>query len=363
MSGSTGNGVFKTEGPFSVYIDVKNIPDMYDILRGEYLTVGAMTSIQKLIDVCNEFSRNYGFEYLSGITGHLSKIANRHIRSVGTWAGNLMLKYSHKEFPSDLFITLETVNAAILAIGPFNQPESFTPSQLLSAPMNGKILYSVTFPPYDKEKTFIRTYKISVRSQNSHAYVNAGFRFSFDPTNLNIASATIVYGGINANFIHASNTENFLVGKNISDQAVLQQALSLLSAEIVPDNDPVAADPQYRKMLASSLFYKFILYVNKNKLTPRLASGIDSIVDNRVISSGIETYSNDPSIFPVTKPMSKINALLQASGEAAYVYDTSIDDQHDLDGAFILSSLANCRIDSIDTSAALKMPGKILNFL
>lgn len=71
-------------------------------------------------------------------------------------------------------------------------------------------------------------------------------------------------------------------------------------------------------MLACSLFYKYILFVNKNNLGPRLVSAIDNIIDSRQISSGIETYSDNPSIYPVTKPMSKLNALLQTSGNFFY---------------------------------------------
>lgn len=32
---------------------------------------------------------------------------------MGTWAGNLMMKYYHKDFPSDIFILLETVGATL----------------------------------------------------------------------------------------------------------------------------------------------------------------------------------------------------------------------------------------------------------
>ena len=87
-----------------------------------------------------------GFEYLKELTSHWLRIGNRHIRSIGTWAGNIMLKYKHNEFSSDLFLTLETVNATITIIGPDEKtpPRQLKPSELLMQPsLNGNILFSV----------------------------------------------------------------------------------------------------------------------------------------------------------------------------------------------------------------------------
>jgi xanthine dehydrogenase molybdopterin-binding subunit B len=49
-------------------------------------------------------------------------------------------------------------------------------------------------------------------------------------------------------------------------------------------------------------------------------------------------------------------SYLQTSGEASYVYDKTIA-KNELHGAFILSEIANCRLDQIDTSIAEKMSG------
>ena len=50
--------------------------------------------------------------------------------------------------------------------------------------------------------------------------------------------------------------------------------------------------------------------------------------------------------------------MLQTSGEASYVYDKTIS-KNELHGAFILSEIANCRLDQIDISDALNMPGVV----
>jgi len=35
------------------------------------------------------------------------------LSKAGTWSGNLMLKHAHRDFPSDVFLLLETVGAKL----------------------------------------------------------------------------------------------------------------------------------------------------------------------------------------------------------------------------------------------------------
>ncbi len=57
--------------------------------------------------------------------------------------------------------------------------------------------------------------------------------------------------------MHARNTEEFLKGKSVSDQTVLQAALKILDAELVPDEDDLLAPSSaYRKTVAQGLLYK-----------------------------------------------------------------------------------------------------------
>ena len=48
------------------------------------------------------------------VSQHLSLIASVGIRNQGTLAGNLMLKHAHNDFPSDVFLSLETVGHTAL---------------------------------------------------------------------------------------------------------------------------------------------------------------------------------------------------------------------------------------------------------
>lgn len=123
----------------------------------------------------------------------------------------------------------------------------------------------------------------------------------------------MVFGGINETFIHAFVTEDFLVGKSLNDQNVLSQAFSLMSSEIQPNTDPVMASSDYRRSLALSLFYKFILYVNQNKISPRNQSALTSVIDSRPLSTGTQSYPTQPSNYPLTQPIPKLNSKLQVN--------------------------------------------------
>ncbi len=189
---------------------------------------------------------------------------------------------------------------------------------------------------------------------------------------------SIVYGGISSTFVHAKQTEFYLFGKQINDEKILLNAFKILSQEIDPQYGPELSSVQYRKSLAISLFYKFLLYVNDLNLGPKYKSGQNSVMDMRTISTSKQVFPTpNKDMYPVTEPMTKLNAYCQTSGEAKYVFDMP-PFSNQLHGVFIQSKLANCKfklfkldfsidvysfsfikgkLDQIDSSEASKMPG------
>ena len=74
--GNTGAGVFKNDGPFTVFIDFKNIPDLFMVKKTTVdLTIGSGITLTKLIEILNSYSSSAGFEYLQVVSFHLTKIA------------------------------------------------------------------------------------------------------------------------------------------------------------------------------------------------------------------------------------------------------------------------------------------------
>jgi xanthine dehydrogenase/oxidase len=171
------------------------------------------------------------------------------------------MKCNHPEFISDVFVLLETVNANIKLVSPNESDVIIKCSELFEASrlLKGRLVHSMTLRPYDKSKTLIKTYKVMPRSQNSHAYVNAGFNFTFsDEKSLTVESCSIVFGGLSSKFVHATLTESFLVNKRLCDQNVVADALETLSNELVIDADPVI-----RKSLKLTLYCTIIHLIYK----------------------------------------------------------------------------------------------------
>ena len=110
----------------------------------------------------------------------------------------------------------------------------------------------------------------------------------------------------------------------------------MLDKEIVPESSPLTASVEYRKSLAISLFYKvdnrtfgrlekylfmgikfnvvlisfqFYLALLGDKANERVRSAAFPYI--RPISSGKQSYDTTPSVYPLTKPMTKITAKFQ----------------------------------------------------
>ena len=271
--------MFKNDGPYTVFIDVNKISELHETSLGAEVLLGANVKITDAINLLAGIDN----EVCQGIAHHLRKIAGNGIRNQGSLAGNLMMKNSHNDFPSDVFLALETAGAMIEIVNSGGQVFTISVEEFSTYEMGAKILVRIRIPKgtkWGEKKNLIqlwsraepgmgkagqewkfRSYKIMPRSSNAHAYVNAGFLALVDTAdNFKIISKPrIVFGGINPGFVHAKATEEFLIGRNMNDHDMFMKALSILAEELVPDDEPVLASTLYRKQLAMGLFYKVSL--------------------------------------------------------------------------------------------------------
>lgn len=95
--------------------------------------------------------------------------------------------------------------------------------------------------------------------------------------------------GIDPKFVHASDTEAFLRRKKLYTNDTLLVAIKVLQNEIIPDETLSDASPAYRKLLAVSLFYKFVLNTSaEQNVKPEYRSGANIL--KRPLSSGTQTF-------------------------------------------------------------------------
>lgn len=343
-------GVYRRSEHLQVFIDINSVEELRrHSIEAESLVIGANVNLTEAMDILSNASKNTGFEYCMHLVKHIDLIANVPVRNAGTIAGNLSIKHANKDFPSDMFLMLESVGAQLSIQSKDNKTETVSVAQYLNLDMNKKVVLSVTLPRLDSTLYTFRSYKIMPRAQNAHAYVNAGFLFKIQ--NEKVESARICFGGINPTFIHASVTENLLVGKDLYCNETLQAALTSITNELQPDWVLPDASPNYRKNLAASLFYKFILKTcPTNKVTPINISGGEQI--ERPISSGTQSFDTYKEKYPLTQPVKKYEGLIQCSGEAKYINDLPYQ-KDELWAAFVPATKPHAKIGKIDATDAL----------
>ncbi|BFZ04907.1 hypothetical protein BsWGS_07946 [Bradybaena similaris] len=360
--GNTGFGVFRDVGPwnFKVLIDIRGVQELYmtDLSPADHVIFGANVSLTTLKEAF-EKTTDPGLPYANVFVAHLGLVASSSIRNLSSWAGNLALKNGHNDFVSDVFTLLETVGTQVTVVDGDGKSKQYLLTDFLSLDLKGKVIVSMRLPKYTTSDVAIRTFKTSHRLQLCHAHVTSGFNFQVDPNHNYLVKTrpTIVIQGINGQLVHAVKTENFLLGRKLGDSSVLQGAISLLSEEIVPDDHLILASPDYRKSLAIGHFYKFVLGVCGNSCTSRYLSGGHDLC--RPLMTGTQDYGTDDSdVYPATKPLMKLTAFNLATGEIKFVSDLA-PRQGQLYAALVLSTQGNAKIQSIDASMALKIPGVV----
>ncbi|CAH1637091.1 unnamed protein product [Spodoptera littoralis] len=227
--------------------------------------------------------------------------------------------------------------------------------EFLKTDMTGLVILNALLPPLSCEYK-VTTFKVMPRSTNYHAIVNAGFVYQLNNQNKAISSR-IAFGGLSPSFTRAYKTESFLTGKQLFTNDTLQSALKVLSDEIVVVDNPPEPSVEFRRKLALGLFYKGLLSLcPDNLLSARYKSGATKIHDTRPVSKGVQYFETDPSTYPLTEPVQKVEALIQCAGEAHYADDMPTL-PYEVHAAFVVTTIGVGEIVSIDASKALSQPG------
>ena len=360
VAGNTGVGVYEDEEENDFFIDISKISDLKEINTNPFRVGGGVS----LADAMKKFesleeSIPEDFWYLKEFCNQLQYVASTAVRELGSIAGNLMLKHKHPEFQSDVFNLLEVVGAKITVADNTSSQKEYLPSTWLKTDMKKKIILHITLPTIQKSHVF-SYYKVSPRSAFAHAHVNAAFLAEMDKKSGTkiISKPSFVFGGVSASFIHATNSESYIVDKDLKDPEVIKELFDILDKETKVDNEIENASKEFRSGLVQSLMYKFLLTVMKDGLPKSKKSGTEDLRFLRPLQKGSQEYQTDPKLYPINKPVEKLEATVQCSGEAQYINDIPAlpNEAH---AAMVLTTQANCDILSVDTSEALMVPGVI----
>uniref|UniRef100_A0A2A4JUF7 FAD-binding PCMH-type domain-containing protein n=1 Tax=Heliothis virescens TaxID=7102 RepID=A0A2A4JUF7_HELVI len=340
-----------------VLIDISEIQELTGYITDQNLIIGSGTTLSSLLEILQKVSEQEYFDYLKVLYDHILLVAHIPVRNVGSIAGNLMIKYKNNEFTSDLFLLFETIGAQLTIMSSDGRCQIVKMDQFLKLDMKAKVIVNVMLPPLNKQYK-LATFKVMPRSQNAHAIVNAGFLYKLSPDNI-VLQSRIAFSGLSPQFIRASATECFLLGKYLFRNDTLQAAIKVLRTEMVVTENPPEPSVDYRRQLALGLFYKGLLNLCPDSLLhPRIKSGAIKLRESRPVSDGRQIFTTNPVVWPINQPIPKIEGLIQCAGEAMYTDDIPTFPK-EVHAAFVLSTVGKGRIASIDPSAALNSPGVI----
>ncbi|KAH8327482.1 hypothetical protein KR074_006691, partial [Drosophila pseudoananassae] len=360
VAGNTAHGVYRRSSEIKHFIDVNGVEELHQhTIEGKELKLGANLSLTQTMEIIRMASKQPGFEYLEVLWNHIDLIANVPVRNSGTLAGNISIKKQHPEFPSDIFISFEALDVKVLAAKNATEDQNLTLSEYLSS--NDRkllVLGGFILKTYPKNRYLFGSYKILARAQNVHAYVNAGFLIEWQDIQRSIVrSALICFGNIRPDYVHDDGLEQLLPGRDLYDPATVTQIFQQLSGSIQPEERPPEASPEYRHMLACSLFYKFLLATGpKERVKERYRTG--GFLLERPLSSGSQTFETIKKNYPVTQPVQKLEGLIQCSGEASYMNDL-LTTSNAVYCAFVTAKRVGATIEQIDPTEALQCKGVV----
>ncbi|KAH8327480.1 hypothetical protein KR074_004615 [Drosophila pseudoananassae] len=361
VAGNTAHGVYRRPRNIRHFIDVNKVPELKQYsIEADHMLLGANISLNDAMDVFLLAAKRPGFEYCTQLWQHFNLIANVPVRNNGTLAGNISIKKQHPEFPSDVFITFEALDVKVLV---YDKPSNQKVMGLLSYLNDTSaklVLAAFILKSHPQDNYLFSSYKILARAQNVHAYVNAGFLIEWQDIQRSIVrSARICFGNIRPDYVHDDGLEQLLPGRDLYDPATVTQIFQQLSGSIQPEERPPEASPEYRHMLACSLFYKFLLATGpKERFKERYRTG--GFLLERPLSSGSQSFETIKKNYPVTQPVQKLEGLIQCSGEASYVNDL-LTPSSSVFCAFVTAKRVGATIEMIDPRSALQCKG-VLGF-
>ncbi|EKV16851.1 Xanthine dehydrogenase HxA, putative [Penicillium digitatum Pd1] len=347
---------------YAVSVYLGDIPELRKFtLHDDFLEIGANVSLTDLEHICDQAVEKYGDargQPFKAIKKQLLYFAGRQIRNVASPAGNLATASPI----SDLNPVLVATNTILVARSLEGETEipmtEFFQGYRKTALAPNAIIASLRIPVAKAHGEHMRAYKQAKRKDDDIAIVNSALRVTLSGAN-DVISSNLVFGGMAAMTVSATNAEEFLVGKKFTNPATLEGVMSALEQDFnLPFGVP-GGMASYRRSLALGFFYRFYhdvlsgLDVKASDLDPDVVAEIE-----RAISTGAKDL--ETSVAYQQKILGRatphVAALKQTTGEAQYTYDIPVQ-QNELFACMLLSTKPHAKILSVDPSAALDIPG------
>jgi len=358
MFGNTGIGITG-----DLYVDavvsMRGITELTHVDSSSpfHVEVGASVSVDSLMSALGALKDTSGYEYLAELLDLWANVGSTALRCLCSWAGNLALKSQINSFQSDLFISLVGCGAQVQIGNPNGQTEWVLVETLVNRNLsiNREVILYLRLMRYSSQTRY-NNYKVMPRSCTSLAFINASFKMDVQDYKV-MTSPIIAYGGINENTVRAARTEAALsVGSDLTDEAVLHRALDAITEDIHPDGNLLNPPEAYRVDVAKGFLYKYLMGIisSSSAVDSYFVSGSEKMV--RATSRGEQKYDSNEDTWPLGKPMPKLEAASQATGDIKFNMDMP-ELPGTLIGKFVQSTKANAKLDGIDFSEIFSVPG------
>lgn len=329
----------------------------------DHLEIGGNVVLTDLENIAQEAVKHYGEirgQPFAAIHKQIRYFAGRQIRNVGTPAGNLATASPI----SDLNPVFMATNATLIVKTleetiEIPMAEFFKAYRVTALPPNG-IIAAIRISAFQEKGEHMRAYKMAKRKDDDIAIVNSALRVRLNDKN-DVEDCSLVYGGMAPVTISAKTAVQYLHGKKFTDPKTLEGVMNALEQDFDLRFGVPGGMATYRKSLALGFFYRFYhevlaeLQVNEAEVDQ---DAIDEI--ERIISFGKKDHTAGVAYEKkvIGKEAPHVAAMKQTTGEAQYTDDIPVQ-KNELYGCLVLSTKAHAKIVSVDTSAALDLPGVV----
>lgn len=368
LNANTSFGVYKEDFlQAKIIVDLGQLSELtHQKIGRKDLILGGATTYTQFLKVVEKIIRNKKLSQTSSL-GALQFMAHRTagtiVRNAATLAGNTMLVLKHiakgtgEPFPSDLFTVLSALNVRIdyvdLMSGEHNHATAAELTEkIVHAPdLANHILLLKYSIPLGPSEDIVLAQKVALRDINSHSIVNTTSVLKVDQ-DMTIDHVNLTFGAIEAYPWRARETENFLLGEELSLD-LFPQAAEILEAEVKAALKRAAkrssglkyegVSDSYKSDLTRSFLYKAIvnalMQLDETAIPDDIKSSGDITWGNWAVSQGTQDYENQDYKAPVSQPYVKLMALYQTSGQVRYTHEMELPPTA-VNAAFVLSQRA-----------------------
>lgn len=307
--------------------------------------LGAGVTIEELHDAF----RNSEDARLKSISTQCRYFANTQIRNIATLGGGIISFNPYGDLIPVLIAT-----RAILHFRSFESEEKVEISGPGFSPPPNSLLVAVEIPETGND-THVESYKYARHRTDSITYVSGAISTRYDEAQDTFHDFIISLSGIGASGFRAMETERFLEGTSLDEDA-MREAISILGKEVEEgiDNPLPQRVHAYQVRISTAMLRRFEAAVGK-RFRGENDPHEENLVERypEVAHRAEETYT-EKTEGVLGRAIPHHNSKLQTTGAARYSVDHEV--ANTLYGTIIPSPVARGKLRGIDASKAMENP-------